>query len=111
MIESGGILLDRLNKKIEIQQKTNKEDGFGGFSEEWTKLKNTWAEIKPISAFEQFEAEKISEKVTHVITIRYFDTFKTDYRIKYYNRLFKIKGVINPEEKNNILEITVEEIL
>ncbi len=105
------VLLDRLNKKVEIQYKTNTEDGFGGFSEEWKKLKYTWAEIKPIDTFEQFEAEKISERITHIITIRYFEDFKTEYRIVYNNRVFKIKGVLNTEEKNNTLEITAEEIL
>lgn len=104
-------LIDKLNKKIEIQYKTKQNDGFGGFSEEWQKLKDTWAEIVPIKNVNQLEAEKISEKVTHIITIRYFSTFSTLYRIKYNNRIFVIKGVLNPKEKNDILEIVVEESL
>lgn len=110
-MSESNLLLDRLTKKIEIQEKIKTNDGFGGFSEEWKKFKTVWAEIKPINMFENFEAEKISEKITHVITIRYFSGFKTTYRIKYNERIFKVKAVINPEEKSKILQITVEEIL
>ena len=104
-------LIDRLNKRVEIQEKTNTEDGFGGFTETWVKLRDAWAEIKPINTFENFEANGINEKITHIITLRYFSDVKTDNRIKYGSRIFNIKGVINILEENKILEIKVEEIV
>lgn len=102
-------LIDRLNRRIEIQKKSNTEDGFGGFIEEWVKLMNVWAEIKPTTIFENFEANGTSEKITHIITLRYFSDLKTDNRIKYNNRIFNIKGIINLLEENKILQVEAEE--
>ena len=94
-----------------IQKKTNTEDGFGGFIEEWVKVKDVWAEIKPITIFENFEADRINEKITHTITLRYLSDLKNDNRIKYGNRIFNIKGIINILEENNTLEVKVEEVI
>ncbi len=104
-------LVDRLNRRVEIQKKTNTEDGFGGFIEEWVKVKDVWAEIKPITIFENFEADRINEKITHTITLRYLSDLKNDNRIKYGNRIFNIKGIINILEENNTLEVKVEEVI
>ncbi len=104
-------LIDRLNRRVEIQKKTNTEDGFGGFIEEWVKVRDVWAEIKPTTIFENFEADRINEKVTHIITLRYFSDLKNDNRIKYNDRIFNIKGIINVLEENRILEVEVEEVL
>lgn len=104
-------LIDRLCKKIFIQEKTNIEDGFGGFMESWRTIKSTWAEIKPLTASDKYEASKIEEKITHLITIRYFLNLKTNHRILYQDRVFNIRGIVNPFENNKIQEIKAEEIL
>lgn len=104
------ILSDRLNKRIEIQENTTTSDGFGGFTNSWTKLKEIWAEIKPINIYNTFEANKVQEKISHIITIRYCSELTINHRIKYQNRIFNIQGIINPLEKNKIMEIETEEI-
>ncbi|MDD2839741.1 MAG: phage head closure protein [Rickettsiales bacterium] len=104
-------LVDRLNKRIKIQSKVKMADGFGGYSEIWSDLKTLWAEIKPISNAENFEANQIGEKTSFIITIRYFDLLTTQQRIKYGERIFNIVGVINPLENNQIIEIAAEEML
>lgn len=103
--------IGKLNKRIEIQRKTIEKDGFGGFNENWNHLNYVWAEVKPITAFDNFEAEKISEKISHIITIRYLKDIKNDDRIKFYNRIFNIKSILNPFEENKTLKIIAEEIL
>ena len=37
------VLVDRLNKIIEIQEKNKTKDTYGGFTEQWVKLLNCWA--------------------------------------------------------------------
>ena len=61
--------------------------------------------------FENFEADRINERATHIITLRYFSDLKNDNRIKYNDRIFNIKGIINVLEENRILEVEVEEVL
>lgn len=104
-------LIDRLNKKIEIQERTAVDDGFGGFIEEWATLKSVWAEIKPTAMFEDFEADRIGEKITHIITTRYINSINSANRIKYKGRIFNIKGVINLFEESKILQLKVEEVI
>lgn len=108
MIEKS--LIDRLNKRITIQTKTITSDGFGSHNEVWTNLAIVWAEINPISNKNVFEANKIDDKTTHIITIRYYASLTTKDRIKYGDRIFNIIGIINPLENNKIMQIKVEEM-
>ena len=108
MIEKS--LIDRLNKRITIQTKTTTSDGFGSHNEVWANLAIVWAEINPISNKNVFEANKIDDKTTHIITIRYYTSLTTKDRIKYGDRIFNIIGIINPLENNKIMQIKVEEV-
>jgi len=103
-------LINRLNKRIEIQTKSTTNDESGGFKNTWATSKKVWAEIKPTDLYENFEGEKISEKISHIITTRYISDLRINNRIKYNDRMFNIKGIINNLEENKIMEIKVEEI-
>jgi len=104
-------LLDRLNRRIIIQEKKFTNDEQGGFIETWINIKTTWAEIKPINTLSDLEANRISENISHLITIRYFEPLTTECRIIYQDRIFMIKSVINIMESNKIQEIIAEEEL
>ncbi len=104
-------LVDRLNKRIKIQAKTNNNDGFGGYLETWSDSKILWAEIRPVSNLDSFRGKRIEEKITHIITIRHYAPLTTQHRIKYKNRIFGIVGIINTLENNQTMEIRAEEIL
>ena len=52
---------------------------------------------------------KINEKITYIITIRFNSKIKSNQRIKYKDRIFNIKNTINVMEENKIMEITAEE--
>lgn len=103
------VLIDRLNKRIEIQEKIKVLDNYGGFTETWATLYTCWAEIKPMNTSNDFEANKISDKITYIITIRYTKDIKNNYRIKFKNRIFNIINIMNVMEENKILEIIAEE--
>lgn len=103
------ILIDRLNKRIEIQEKIKVLDNYGGFTETWTTISTCWAEIKPTNTSNDFEANKISDKITYIITIRYTKNIKNNDRIKFKDRIFNIINIMNIMEENKILEITAEE--
>lgn len=102
-------LVNRLNKRIELQEKNKNPDGFGGYIEEWTTVQKLWAEVIPIDAIENFEAAKVDEKITHVISIRYRNKITTHNRLKFNGRIFNIRGIVNVNEENRVLEIKAEE--
>jgi len=102
-------LSSKLNRRITIEEVTETSDSAGGFTVSWATKAILWAMIKPISAIENFEANKIEGKVSHLIVVRYMNGITPKMRISYDGRVFDIKGVINVMEFGKILEIRVEE--
>ena len=64
-----------------------------------------WATFKPIRGGEYKEAAgKDREEVTYKATMRYYPV-TADMRIRYRDRIFEIKAVINVEEADYMLEL------
>ena len=98
-----------LRHEIEIQEKTLTSDGMGGSTETWTKKLTTRAAIWPIKGKEALEAMKLDTKITHRVRMRYRSGITSLMRISYDSRLFEIKSIINPDERNISLELLCEE--
>lgn len=104
MIEIGA-----LNKRITIQYPTKVADGMGSFTETWNDGDTIWASLWSISANEMVRSMQMSMEVTHRIRIRYRSVLRPDWRLKFGNRYFNIISIINPNEKNEMLDIMAKE--
>ena len=100
-----------LNKYITIQHPTKASDGMGNFTETWTDAASVWAAIWPISANELVRSMQQTMEITHRIRIRYRSAFRPDWRIKFGNRYFNIVSKINPNEKNELLDLMCKEAI
>jgi SPP1 family predicted phage head-tail adaptor len=70
-----------------------------------------WAGIWPMKASEIVRAEATTMNITHRIRIRYRGGIKPSWRIRFGNRYFSIvQGPLNPDEKNEKLEIYCREV-
>ena len=98
-----------LNKRITWQYKTKVADGMGGFTETAVDACTTWAAIWPISASETVQAGATTMTISHRIRIRYRSTFKASWRGKFGNRYFAIVSIINPNERNEYLDLMCKE--
>jgi SPP1 family predicted phage head-tail adaptor len=98
-----------LNKKIELQAATQTADGMGGFSEAYSTQYTAWSAIWPTSANEQKQAMQTDMIISHRIRIRYRSGVLSSWRIKYKTRYFNIVSIINPNEKNEMLDIMAKE--
>ena len=98
-----------LNKYITIQHPTKASDGMGGFTETFTDADSIFAAIWPISATELVRSMQQTMEITHRIRIRYRSAFRPDWRIKFGNRYFNILSIINPNEKNELLDLMCRE--
>ena len=98
-----------LRHRITIQEQTDTADGMGGFSTTWTDLFDMRAAIWPLSAKESLDAMKLELVVTHKIRIRYRSGITAKNRIKFGSRIFNIISLINPDERNRILDILATE--
>jgi SPP1 family predicted phage head-tail adaptor len=98
-----------LNKRIELQYQTRVSDGMGGFMTAWTDACTIFGAIWPISASEITAMNSTTMVVSHRIRIRYRSVIKASWRIKFGLRYFNIVSIINPNEKNQMLDLMVKE--
>jgi SPP1 family predicted phage head-tail adaptor len=98
-----------LNKRITIQSETKTADGMGGWIVVMADVATIWAAIWPLSANETVAASANTMMITHRIRIRYRSDIKASYRIKFGARYFAIISIINPNEKNQMLDLLCKE--
>ena len=99
-----------MDKRVSIQSVTQTTDGQGGYTETWATDVTVWAYIKPMKAYERMQAQKLETPLSHKVTIRYRSGVTTKHRLLFGSRVFHIKGIINPDEANQFLELTCIEI-
>lgn len=101
-----------LRHKIAIQEQTDTSDGMGGFSTSWSNVSGMGsvpAAIWPLKSDERIDAMKLEHEVTHRVRIRYRSGVTTKMRISWDSRTFNIISILNPDEKNVMLEMLVME--
>ena len=102
-----------LRHKITFQTKAQASDNMGAAgSETWS---DTYADepaaIWPLKGAEAIEGMKLEHKVTHKIRIRYRSGVTADMRIEWGFQYFEIISIINPDERNIMLDILATEIV
>lgn len=103
-----------LRHQITIQMATTGRDSVGERTLTWTSGRNTWAAIWPVKGSEYFASQQLQANVTHKIRIRYqtlanSTAIGSNHRIKFGSRYFTINSVINPDERNILLELMCTE--
>lgn len=100
-----------LNKRVALQSPTLTADGMGGNTVAWGTEAQVWAAIWPTSAREQIEGGQQTMTVSHRMRIRYRSDVASDWRVKYGDRYFSIVSIINPNEKNAMLDLLCREAI
>ena len=98
-----------LNKEIIIQDKTQVSDNMGGFTDTWGNLYTLFSAIWPVSSKEQISSMQLSMTISHRIRIRYRTGISASYRVKFGSRYFSIVSIINPNERNQWLDLVCRE--
>ena len=101
--------IGNLNKLITLQYKTRVSDGMGGFTETYNDSDEVFAAIWPKSAKDAVNADQTIMTATHRIRIRYRSTMRGSWRIKFGNRYFAVTGIVNPEERNEWMDLICKE--
>lgn len=103
----------RLNKRIIIQRKIEKENEATGVTkEEWADLKTIWAGMNNLYGKEYWEAKQYKAEGTVEFTMRYSacSDLSVRDRIKYNGKIFNITFVDNVQYKNEMLKIKAIEV-
>lgn len=98
-----------MKHRVIIQEPSRAGDGMGGKTVTWVEYTKAWISIKPVKAWEKYEAMKMEQPITHKIEMRYQAGITPAMRILYGTRIFGIKEVINEDEDNLFLKITAIE--
>ncbi len=101
--------INKLNKKLELQELIKMPDGAGGFIQKWNKIKDVWGNIELVSNTTNTTFNILEIKATHVITIRKFNNINLNMRFIYDNSVYNIKYIDNLNK--NFTEIICERII
>lgn len=109
----------RLRHRLTLQQEIQMPDEAGGYTRGWQDVADLWAEIIPFSAGagnvagganrERLVAGQLQAEVTYRVVLRYRAGVDAGMRLKFDNRYFNIRSVVNPLERNEMLELMVQE--
>lgn len=102
--------IGEMNKRITWQYPAKASNSMGGFTVTWRDVCETWARVLPTSAKEQRQTDQQVITVTHTITIKYRKPFLSSWRGYFRGRYFAIVSIVNPEERNEFLDILCKEV-
>lgn len=101
-----------LRNKAEIQSLGTTQNEFGEVEEgQYTKFKDVWCSITPISGKENFLSNADYAKTTHKIKMRYTDGINASQRLVWRNRIFDFISVRNITELNKEIQMLAEEVI
>lgn len=90
----------KLIHKISYEREQETPDMRGGSIIEWEYQGEIWAFIKPVSWGESMAQARLNSTITHNIHTRFDGDIRTTDRLKYGDRIFQIKAVVNEDERN-----------
>lgn len=99
------INIGSLDKRISFIGYSEEENEIGQTVLLKKEIKTVWARIETARGREYYEAQKIRNENSYKITTRFHADVTEDMLIKFQERVFEIKNIINPYMKNEKLEI------
>ena len=94
--------------QVKIQAQTSVPDEFGQPQPIWTTVWRTHASITSVLGLEIFQAGQFTERVTHLITIRYprnCVTLTPGMQILYSRQTYRLQSFNNIDERDVLLEM------
>lgn len=102
----------KLRHRVTLQTATTATDSFGEPDISYSNLVTVWADVRPLGGSENVVALHQQGEIDHLVTIRYSSVVAAitgKDRVKFGTRVFDIKSIRNPDERNIMLELTCKE--
>lgn len=103
--------IGKLRHRVTLQKQINTQNDYGAFVTTWQDIATVWAEIKPISGREYFEANQVHSEVTTQIWLRYRDGIEPTMRVAHNGKQYEIVSVLNYQGLNKTLQLMCKEKL
>lgn len=99
-----------LRSRIYLQTYTETPVGNHDVNPVWTSIKGVWAKIVPAKALTVMLSMQTDKAITHKIYIRYQENITTEHWILFESKRYRIRGVVNMQQRNRFLELSCEEV-
>lgn len=110
-MSSNIVIVGELRHRITILTKVEVEEANGAATLPiYNEIVTVWGSVESIAGLTRIDTKQIGEEITHRITIRYFKNLTSEHWLKFKNRNFVIKNIKNIDERNQYLEIMVQEV-
>ncbi len=96
--------IGRLRRRLTLEAANRTPDGGGGAAETWTDIAQVWGDIRPKGGSEAVDADALSGRVSHEITLRYRSGVIPAMRLVSGSRRFEIVAVIDIDERRRWLK-------
>lgn len=100
-----------LNKRARFESQVAVSDGAGGSTLSWQEYVTVWAQLSPERAREKIQQGRIADNQTGVLRVRSSSATRLidgKYRVVVDGVTYNVRAVINPDGRNDMLEILVE---
>lgn len=95
----------KLRQYVTVQRPNETEDAAGQTTLNYEDYIKTWADIRPFTGREHFQADKHKADITHKITMRYVSGITADCRILYDGQVFELTA---PPINSGMLDYQLE---
>jgi SPP1 family predicted phage head-tail adaptor len=99
----------RLRHRMVIETPVEVADGAGGVRRTWQSSATVWAAVQPLRAADAPPLALPGQTVTHRVTLRWRAGLTTAARLRLGSRVFSLRAVHDPEERQRILVCLAEE--
>ena len=96
----------RLNRRISIRKSTSPPDSYGGQIPTWsTFLNDAWAQVRPLSMREMWQADQVSSPIDTEFLLRYATGITPSMIVVYDGKEYNIHSVIDVGDKHTELRM------
>ena len=104
----------QLRHRVRLQRPGGARDAVGARITTWTDVGVVWAQVEPLSGRDEMVAAQRQASTSHKVTIRYSSAVAgvaADWRVVFGERILVVDNIINPDERNEMLELFCTEDL
>lgn len=103
-----------LSHRVQFQRANTTKDNLGAPQRTWVDLATVWADIQSLTGRDLVVAQRISNEISHQITVRYQAIFSdpkivSTYRCLYRSRVFQIHAALNEGEQDVFVTLYASE--
>ncbi len=93
---------------IMFEKEDKVSDGMGGYKVKWVDFKEVYAHVQPLTGNSYIQAQQYQSKITYKVFMEFDEEINSTLRIRYGNKILKIKAPIDQGGLNEILVLMCE---